>query len=85
MDLGQSLDELQLQHLLMRSFVHSIKLFAFDLLRNQLKFTASYPKYRSASTCREDPGAKLCRMLLRYLKTQLLHQCKHQKIYRSRQ
>ena len=83
MDLGQSLEELQLQHLSMRSFVHSIQLFVFNLLRSQLKFPASCPKYHSASTYKEDPGAKLCRMLLRYLKRQLLHQDKHQKICRS--
>ena len=68
----------------MRSFVHSIQLFAFDLLRSQLKFPASYPKYRSASTCKEDPDAKLRRMLLRYLKTQLLHQDKDHKICYTR-
>ena len=77
MDLGQSLEELQLQHLPMRSFFHSMQLFAFDLLRSQLKFPASYLKYGSASTYKEDRGAKLCRMLLRYLEIQLLHQDKH--------
>ena len=58
MNLGLSLEELQLQHLPMRSFVHSIQLFAFDFLRSELKFPASYRKYRSASTYKEDPGAK---------------------------
>ena len=70
-------------HLLMRRFVRSIQPFAFDLLRSQLKFPASYPEYRSVSTCKEDPGAKPCQMLQRYLRTQLLHQGKHQKICRS--
>ena len=60
MDLGLNLEELQLQHLPMRSFVHLIQLFAIDLLRSQLKFPASYPKYHSVSTCEDDLGAKLC-------------------------
>ena len=64
MDLGQSLEELQLQHLPMRTLAHSIQLFAFDLLNRQLKFPASYSKYRSASIYKEDSGVKLSRMLL---------------------
>ena len=53
-----------------------MQLFAFDLLRSQLNIRASYPKYRSVSTCKEDTGSKLCPKLLRYQKTQLLHQDK---------
>ena len=68
MGLEQSLEELRVQHLDMRSCVHSMQLFAFDHLKSQVKFPASYAKHRSASIYKEDPGAKLCWMLLRYLK-----------------
>ena len=82
MDLGSGHKEFQLQHSPIRSFVHLIQHFAFDLLRSQLKFSASYPKYGFVSNYKRDLVVKLCRMLLSY---QPLHQDKHQKICRSRE
>ena len=67
MDVGQILEELQLQHLPMGSFVHLIQLFAFNLLSSQLKFQVNYPKYHSSLNLKEDTGVKLCQILLRYL------------------
>ena len=64
--------ELQLQPLPMRSFAHSIQLFAFDNLRRQLKVPASYTKYRSTLTYKENPGVKLCRMLFEISKNTAL-------------
>ena len=55
MNLGKRLEELQLQHLPMRI----IQPFASDLLTSQLKFPASYQKYRFISTHKGEPGAKL--------------------------
>ena len=68
MNQGQILTELQFYNLPI-SFIHSIQPFTSDLLRSQLEFPANYQKHRFTSTCKRDPGPKLCRMLLTYLET----------------
>ena len=46
----------------------------FRSFRKSVKVFSKLPKYRSASTHKGDPGAKLCRMLLRYPERQLWYQ-----------
>lgn len=59
MDLRWSLEELQFQHMSIRSFVH---FRASNILKSQIKFPVSYQKYRFGLTYKEDLGAKLCQI-----------------------
>ena len=66
----------------LRNFVHSR---IYDLLKSQIKFPASYQKYRFVLAYKRDLGAKFCRIIVKSPETQYLHQDKHQKACRSRE